>query len=137
MNKITILYVDDEPLALKYFARLISPMYPVITALSVPDGIKLLESHGDEVAVLLSDQRMPGIKGYELLTHAKAHYPHILRILTTAYSNREDTIAAINEGGVYRYIQKPWDLMTLREEMKLAVEESLRRRENDPLTPQT
>jgi two-component system, probable response regulator PhcQ len=54
-----ILYVDDEPMALKYFERLVSPLAPVITALSVEQGKAVLTERGHEIAVLVTDQRMP------------------------------------------------------------------------------
>lgn len=133
MTQATILYVDDEALALKYFDRLISPNYRVLTAISVAEGIKVLQAHGDEISVLISDQRMPGASGNELLRYAREHHPNILRILTTAYSELGEAIVAINAGEIYRYITKPWDLEMLRTEVRLAVEVSTLRGERDDL----
>ena len=81
-----ILYVDDEPMALKYFERLVSPIAPVLTALSVEEGRAILQERGDEIAVLISDQRMPTAYGNELLRYARDHHPAMVRMLTTAYS---------------------------------------------------
>lgn len=133
MTQATILYVDDEAMALKYFDRLISPNYTVLTALSVAEGIEVLQAKGDEISVLISDQRMPGASGNELLKYARAHHPKILRILTTAYSELGEAITAINAGEIYRYITKPWDLEMLRTEVRLAVEVSTLRSERDEL----
>ncbi len=133
MTQATILYVDDEAMALKYFDRLISPNYRVLTALSVAEGIQVLQAHGDEICVLISDQRMPGASGNELLRYARDHHPKILRILTTAYSELGEAIVAINAGEIYRYITKPWDLEMLRTEVRLAVEVSTLRSERDEL----
>lgn len=133
MTQATILYVDDEAMALKYFDRLISPNYRVLTALSVAEGIQVLQAHGDEICVLISDQRMPGANGNELLRYARDHHPKILRILTTAYSELGEAIVAINAGEIYRYITKPWDLEMLRTEVRLAVEVSTLRSERDEL----
>jgi two-component system probable response regulator PhcQ len=133
MTQATILYVDDEAMALKYFDRLISPNYKVLTALSVAEGIQVLQTHGDEISVLISDQRMPGASGNELLRYAREHHPKILRILTTAYSELGEAIVAINAGEIYRYITKPWDLEMLRTEVRLAVEVSTLRSERDEL----
>jgi len=133
MTQATILYVDDEAMALKYFDRLISPNYRVLTALSVAEGIQVLQEHGDDICVLISDQRMPGASGNELLRYARDHHPKILRILTTAYSELGEAIVAINAGEIYRYITKPWDLEMLRTEVRLAVEVSTLRNERDEL----
>jgi two-component system probable response regulator PhcQ len=133
MTPATILYVDDEVMALKYFDRLISPNYRVLTAISVAEGIKVLQAQGDEISVLISDQRMPGASGNELLRYAREHHPNILRILTTAYSELGEAIVAINAGEIYRYITKPWDLEMLRTEVRLAVEVSTLRGERDEL----
>ncbi len=133
MTQATILYVDDEAMALKYFDRLISPNYRVLTALSVAEGIQILQAQGDEISVLISDQRMPGASGNELLRYAREHHPKILRILTTAYSELGEAIVAINAGEIYRYITKPWDLEMLRTEVRLAVEVSTLRSERDEL----
>ena len=133
MTPATILYVDDEAMALKYFDRLISPNYRVLTALSVAEGIQVLQAHGNEISVLISDQRMPGASGNELLRYAREHHPKILRILTTAYSELGEAIVAINAGEIYRYITKPWDLEMLRTEVRLAVEVSTLRSERDEL----
>ena len=71
MTQATILYVDDEAMALKYFDRLISPNFTVLTALSVAEGIEILKAQGKNINVLISDQRMPGANGNELLRFAR------------------------------------------------------------------
>ena len=128
-----ILYVDDEPMALKYFERLISPMAPVLTALSVEEGKAVLQARGGEIAVLISDQRMPGAMGNELLRYARDHHPSMVRMLTTAYSELGEAIEAINTGEIYRYVTKPWDLELLRADMRNALELSETRCERDNL----
>lgn len=128
-----ILYVDDEAMALKYFERLVSPLAPVITATSVEEGREMLRLHGHEIGVLVSDQRMPGERGNELLRFARDHYPGIVRMLTTAYSELGEAIEAINAGEIYRYINKPWALDSLRTDLKNALELAELRRERDGL----
>ncbi|MGY8525904.1 response regulator [Paracidovorax citrulli] len=128
-----ILFVDDEATAVKYFQRAIGALAPVVTGGSVEEGKALLEQYGDTLAVLVSDQRMPGEYGNELLRHAREKYPHIVRILTTAYSELEATVQAVNEGQIHRYIKKPWDITALRMEMKQALEISGLMRERDQL----
>jgi two-component system, probable response regulator PhcQ len=133
MTKTTILYVDDEPMALKYFDRLISPYFKVLTASSVAQGIAVLSEKSAEISVLISDQRMPGSNGNELLSYSRVHFPHIVRLLTTAYSDLTATILAINSGEIYRYITKPWDPETLKTEVRLSVELAQLRAERDQL----
>lgn len=128
-----ILFVDDEAMALKYFERLVSPLAPVLTAGSVDEGKAVLRDRGAEIAVLVSDQRMPGERGNELLRHARENHPHIVRMLTTAYSELGEAIEAINSGEIYRYINKPWDLESLRADLKHALELADLRNERDGL----
>ncbi len=128
-----ILFVDDEATAVKYFQRAIGALAPVVTGGSVEEGKTLLDAHADSLAVLVSDQRMPGEYGNELLRYARERYPHIVRILTTAYSEIEHTVAAVNEGQIHRYIKKPWDITALRMELKQALEMAGLRKERDQL----
>lgn len=128
-----ILYVDDEAMALKYFERLVSPLAPVLTALSVEEGKEILRTRGGEIAVLVSDQRMPGARGNELLRYARENHPAMVRMLTTAYSELGEAIEAINAGEIYRYITKPWDLESLRADLGNALELSGLRAERDGL----
>jgi two-component system probable response regulator PhcQ len=128
-----ILFVDDEATAVKYFQRAIGSLAPVITAGSVEEAITLLDAHADTLAVLVSDQRMPGRYGNELLRYARDHYPHMVRILTTAYSEIEYTVEAINQGQIHRYIKKPWEISALRMELQQALEIANLRKERDQL----
>lgn len=128
-----ILFVDDEAMALKYFERLVAPLAPVLTAGSVEAGKALLRERGAEVAVLVSDQRMPGERGNELLRHAREYHPHIVRLLTTAYSDIGEAVESINSGEIFRYIQKPWSLESLRADLKQALEVADLRNERSEL----
>ncbi|NML34729.1 response regulator [Paraburkholderia antibiotica] len=128
-----IIFVDDEATAVKYFQRAIGSLAPVLTGGSVEEGKALLDAHGDRVGVLVSDQRMPGEFGNELLRYASERYPHIVRILTTAYSEIDQTVAAVNLGHIHRYIKKPWDITALRMELKQALELADLRKERDQL----
>lgn len=128
-----ILYVDDEPMALKYFERLVSPLAPVLTASSVEQGKTILRERGDEIAVLVSDQRMPGASGNELLSFAREFHPRMVRMLTTAYSEIGEAIEAINSGEIYRYITKPWELGSLHADLRNALELAELRNERDSL----
>lgn len=128
-----ILFVDDEATAVKYFQRAIDSMAPVITAGSVEEGKRLLDEHAQTLLLLISDQRMPGGYGNELLQYARQKHPHIVRILTTAYSELEQTVEAVNQGQIYRYIQKPWEIAALRMELKQALDFAALRKDHAQL----
>lgn len=128
-----ILFVDDEANAVKYFHRAIGSMAPVLTAGSVEEGKIVLDANADRIAVLISDQRMPDAYGNELLLYARDRYPHMVRILTTAYSELEHTVEAVNQGQIHRYIQKPWEIAALRMELKQALEVAALRRDHADL----
>lgn len=105
-----ILYVDDEDRALKYFRRGFSANQTVHTALSADEGLEILRQHADSIGIIVSDQRMPRKTGVEFLSEVRRAYPRIVRILTTAYSDLDSAIRAVNEGAIYQYVVKPWDL---------------------------
>jgi len=107
-----MLIVDDELANLRLLERLFSRDYECLTASSGPDAIRLLEQH--DVAILLTDQRMPGMTGIELLRHTSRSRPHMVRILLTGYTDVEVLEEAINSGLVYLYVTKPWDNEALK-----------------------
>lgn len=130
---LTILFVDDEPNILSALRRLfMDEDIQVVTGHSGNEGLEILKTTPG-IGVIVSDQRMPGMTGVEFLEQARSIAPQALRILLTGYADMEATIAAINQGGAYRYITKPWDdqslLMTLRE----AAEQYRLKRENERL----
>ena len=128
-----ILFVDDEATAVKYFQRAIEALAPVVTAGTVEEGRQMLDRHAATLTVLVTDQRMPGGYGNELLQYASVHYPHMIRILTTAYSELDHTVEAVNQGQIHRYIQKPWEISALRMELKQALELAALRKDHDEL----
>jgi CheY-like chemotaxis protein len=119
---IAILYVDDEDKALKYFRRALEPDYKVYTASSVDEALVVLEEHGDQVGVIVTDQRMPGRTGVDLLRQVRRERPEIVRLLTTAYAELDDAVDAVNSGEIFRYITKPWGLRELHAELRQAIE---------------
>lgn len=118
-----ILFVDDEPQARKYFLRAFGEQFHVITAAGTEEAHGVLAREQNRIAVLLTDQRMPAGDGVSLLTECKVRYPHVIRLLTTAYTEIDDAIAAVNSGEVWRYITKPWDLPALRRQLAEAVDQ--------------
>jgi two-component system probable response regulator PhcQ len=132
-KKFAILYVDDEEKSLKYFTRAFQDQFRVYTATNAQDGYALLNQHKDEIAILMTDQRMPGEKGVQLLEKARQVRPRIIRMLATAYSDLEAAVDAVNSGAIYKYVHKPWDIPALEVTLRRALEFFMVQRERDTL----
>jgi len=132
-RKFAILYVDDEEKSLKGFARAFGDDFRIYTATNAKDGAKLIEEKKDEIAVLMTDQKMPGENGNWLLQETVRIQPRIVRILATAFSDFSDAVTAINDGGIFHYVNKPWDPAHLEGQLKRAMEFFLTQRENEQL----
>lgn len=117
----SVLYVDDDRANLLAFRAIAEPQYAVVTARSGEEALRVLEQRQD-FAVLLSDQRMPGLSGIDLCERVHAAYPDIERMLVTAYSDLGAAISAINRGHVGRYLHKPWNADELLATLRDAVE---------------
>ena len=116
-KKPRMLVVDDEPDNLDLLYRTFRRSFKVLRAESGTEALKVLAEEG-EVAVIISDQRMPEMKGTEFLSKTVPEFPDTVRIILTGFTDVEDLVDAINAGQVYRYITKPWD----PEELKNVVE---------------
>ena len=119
--KHTILAVDDEPANLRMLERLFHREYRVITAGSGEEGLELLR--GESVSLIISDQRMPGMTGTEMLKQSICTNPDAVKIILTGYTDVEALIEAINCARVYRYVNKPWDPQKLEEIVRAAINE--------------
>jgi DNA-binding NtrC family response regulator len=115
-----ILIVDDEPANLRTLERLFRDQYQVMTAGSGAEALQLLGQH--DVALLITDQRMPGMTGIELLKQTVSLRPRMVRMILTGYTDIEALVEAINCGEVYRYVTKPWNNDELRLTVKRALE---------------
>lgn len=108
MTRHAILMVDDEPHVLKAFQRALHrEPYTLMTAGGGEEGLKLLEAR--DVSLVISDFNMPRMNGLDFLKSVKAQYPHILAIMLTGQAEIQIAVQAINEAGVYKFVQKPWD----------------------------
>ncbi len=116
-----ILVVDDEIDVLRSVHDLLRIDYEVLTCQHGNDAIERLKEDAD-IAVILSDQRMPGMSGVELLQQARLIRPETTRLLFTAYADLHAVIDAINQGHVFRYITKPWEPDELDSVVRQAVE---------------
>lgn len=116
-----ILIVDDEPDVLASLRRQLRREFDVYTAQGADQALAILGKRN--IQVIVSDQRMPGVTGIELLARARREYPNATRLLLTAYADLQGVIEAINSGQVYRYITKPWD----PDEIRMAIGDALER----------
>ena len=114
-----IMIVDDEPANLRVLERLFRPEYQVVTAPSGAEALALLEQH--DVALLISDQRMPGMTGIELMIRTVDIRPQMVKLLLTGYTDVGALIEALNSGLVYRYLTKPWN----NDDLRLSVSRAL------------
>src|SRR5690606_21386939 len=113
-------------LALAFGAR-----YRVLTANSGREAVELLRDN--PVQVVVSDQRMPQMTGVEVLREAREMQPAAMRILLTGYAELTSIVGSINDGEIFRYVQKPWQLDTLRDTIAEAVE--IARQSEQPAEP--
>jgi two-component system, sensor histidine kinase and response regulator len=118
--KHTILCVDDEIDNVEALERLFRKKYRVLKATSGAEALNLLAD--EDVALIISDQRMPRMSGTEFLERSIDLRPDAVRILLTGYTDIESVIAAINSGQIYRYVTKPWDSRELTSAVDRAVE---------------
>ena len=109
----TLLLVDDEPNIVSALKRLVRPDgYQVLTAHNGQEGLEVLAHN--EVDVIVSDQRMPGMLGADFLRAAKDLYPATIRIMLSGYTELQSVTAAVNEGAIYKFLTKPWEDAQLR-----------------------
>ena len=132
-RKFFVMYVDDEAQSLKYFRKGFEKDFRIITAENTAAALEILASQGQEIGVLMTDQRMPGAPGTELLNQAKQMCPEITRILVTAYSDLDTAVDSVNEGGAFRYLTKPWDMRELKGVLLRAMEFFLLQRDRNQL----
>lgn len=114
-----ILYVDDEHNNLVVFKNSFFRHYEIFTATSGQEGLEILAK--EEIHLVITDQKMPGMTGVEFLEKVVASYPEIIRILLTAYSDIDFIMRAINRCGIYQYILKPWD----NRQLKITIDNAL------------
>ncbi|MGF1499381.1 MAG: response regulator [Elainellaceae cyanobacterium] len=121
LQKPKLLVVDDEPDNLDLLYRTFRREFQVLKAENGMEALEVLSREG-EVAVIISDQRMPEMKGTEFLSKTVPRFPNTVRIILTGFTDVEDLVEAINSGQVYKYITKPWDPSELKEVVRRAIE---------------
>lgn len=129
-----ILAVDDERANLNLLRRTFRQEYDIELAESGPRGLELL--HKNPVDIIITDQRMPGMTGIEMLVESRIISPNAVRMILTAYSDVKDIIDSINRGHIYRYILKPWSPDELRVTVARALQHYHLEQENRTLVQQ-
>ena len=115
-----ILLVDDDIGNLENMLFALELSFDIITASSGNEAMEILAR--EKIAVIVTDQRMPGMTGTELLKRVKETYPHIIRILITAYSDIDAAVMAINKGDIYRYIKKDYPISEIESYIRQAID---------------
>jgi Nif-specific regulatory protein len=134
VKRYPILVVDDEQDNLDAFRFNFRKTFDILTATSGPEALAILAEK--DVAVVVTDQRMPKMTGVELLREVRAKTPETVGIILTAFTDVDVLIEAINLGQVYRYITKPWDAKEVRGVLQYAIERFHLQRENKKLEAQ-
>jgi len=114
-----VLVIDDEPRSLQTLRRVLGDDFTVLTAAGADEAEAILAQ--EMPAVILCDQRMPGLSGVEFLQRVREHWPEPVRMILSGYTESDDILAAINDAGIYRFIAKPWDPDELLEAVRAAV----------------
>jgi response regulator RpfG family c-di-GMP phosphodiesterase len=132
VEKIRVLYVDDEENNLQAFKATFRRDFKVFLAISASEGEEILKN--EVIDIIITDQRMPEKTGVEFLESIIPIYPKPIRLLLTGYTDIQAVIDAINKGQVYHYLTKPWEEDYLRTVIKNAYEIYTLRIENERLT---
>ena len=117
---IDILYIDDEIHNLNTFRIAFRHLYEIHTAKNAFEGLDVLKEN--DIKLVISDQRMDGMSGTEFLKRVKKLYPDCIRVILTGYSDVDVIIKAINDGGIYRFILKPWEASEMAQTLKSGLE---------------
>ena len=103
-----VLLVDDEESIIRALGRLLRrEPYQLVTATSGAEALRLMEE--EPADLIITDQRMPGMSGLELLQEVRQRWPNVIRIILSGYSNVDCILDAVNEGAIYKYLTKPWN----------------------------
>ncbi len=117
---IRILFVDDEERILRSLALQFRRQFEVITESNPVRVLQRLQH--EPVDIIVSDQRMPQMSGSQLLAQVQERHPQTLRILLTGYSDLQAAVEALNSGGIFRYLTKPWDPQGMAETLQQAAQ---------------
>lgn len=131
MEKIRILYVDDELHNLNTFKANFRTDYEIYICQSAVEGLEILKQKSIEI--IITDQRMPGMTGVEFLEAIVNTYPDAIKVIATGYADIEVVINAINKGRINYFISKPWNSEEIRSHIEKMHEVYTLKRENKVL----
>lgn len=117
-----ILFVDDDQNVLSAYERILRRRHTVETALGGEEGLQILAERGP-FAVVVSDMQMPVMDGVQFLESVRAAHPHTVRMLLTGYADVANAIAAVNRGGLFRFLTKPCSIQNLTAAVEAAIEQ--------------
>lgn len=120
-EKQTVLIVDDEENNLQLLRRTFRGKYNLLMAHNGKEALEVVKEHGDKIALIVSDQKMPVMEGTEFFKHVRESNPQIVKILLTGHVGTDILVSAINDCDLFQYILKPFD----PEELKIAVENGI------------
>ncbi len=135
-KRFSILYVDDEQKSLQTFVREFERMFRILTAANAVDALRIVEARKHEIALVMTDLRMPGNAGRWLLEAVGKLNPRLIRILVSTFSSASGLRRAVisaNCGEIYTYVVKPWETERLEHTLKRALEYFCLRQEIDRL----
>jgi two-component system response regulator HupR/HoxA len=115
-----VLVVDDEARSREAMRRTLDEEFRILEAPHAEEARALMQRH--EVAVILCDQRMPGMSGVEFLKESRQRWPEAVRIIVSGYTDSEDIITGLNDAGIHQYVLKPWVPDALLATVRAAVE---------------
>ncbi|MHB8482090.1 MAG: ATP-binding response regulator [Nitrospiria bacterium] len=120
-KKYPLLFVDDEDLAVSSLKNYFEKEFTIYTATKGDQALDLIDRH-PEIVLILTDQRMPGMTGVQLLKQVMDKRPDIIRMLMTAFTDLKTLIDAVNLGQVYQYVEKPYEPSQLKQYLKSGIE---------------
>jgi two-component system NtrC family sensor kinase len=129
-EQVKILCIDDEKNVLRAIQRLfMDDDYKIYSALSAREGLEILGGI-DEVQIVISDYRMPGMNGIEFLREVCRKWPDTVRIVLSGFADTAAVVEAINDGQIYKFIPKPWDDDELRSTIQKGIEAYFQKKQN-------
>lgn len=132
-SKPKLLLVDDEERILRSLAMLFRTQYDLRTTTDAHEALRIVES--EQIHVIVSDQKMPIMRGADLLKQVKEKSPHTMRLLLTGYSELDAVVDSVNEGEIFRFLNKPWDAQELRSTVAQATEIAMASFASPPAMP--
>jgi len=121
METHTVLFVDDEEVVLRSIERgLLEEPYNKLFAISGEEALEIMEQ--EAIHVIVTDMRMPGMDGLELLKAVKKKYPHVVKVVLSGYAHSSSLMLAIHDEGVFEFVPKPWKLTEFKQVIRNAID---------------